>query len=314
MKNKVLVLGGLREDALNELKAQCEVTIGPVGHRMEDDREWVIENIGTFDGLIVARMPIDKKIIDEAKNLKVISTYGIDYSFIDVDYATKKGITILNCPKSGARPSAELCLAMILACARRLHYYDHSMREGVFLNVNEYDNQGYSIEGKTLGLLGMGVIGKKVSQFGKMLGMNVIYDNEFDLNKQTSDLEKVDLDTLLNQSDFLVLDTVDAGQVINRSNLAKMKDSAFLINVVKSDLVDQAALISALKTGQIAGAGLDVFEQEVKPDEELASLDNVILTPHAGTATHAGRYNLTKEAAQNIASFLIDHQAENKIN
>lgn len=108
MKNKVLVLGGLREDALDQLKDQCEVTIGPVGHRMEDDREWLIENIGKYDGLIVARMPIDKKIIDEAKNLKVISTYGIDYSFIDLDYATKKNIAVLNCPNSGARPSAEL--------------------------------------------------------------------------------------------------------------------------------------------------------------------------------------------------------------
>lgn len=101
------------------------------------------------------------------------------------------------------------------------------MREGVFLNVNEYDNQGYSIEGKTLGFLGMGAIGKQVSQFGKMLGMKIIYDNEFDLNQHSIDAEQVDLNTLLSESDFLVLDTVDAEQVIDQAHLAKMKDTAF---------------------------------------------------------------------------------------
>ncbi len=205
---------------------------------------------------------------------------------------------------------------MIFACARRLHYYDHSMREGVFLNMSEYDNQGYSIEGKTLGILGLGRIGSQVAKFGKMLGMKIIYHNRHQTENDI-DAKYVDLDTLLKESNFLSLNaplTEETRHIIDAAALSKMKDTAFLINVARGGLVDQAALVDALKSDEIAGAGLDVFENENEVDEELAGLDNVIMTPHVGSATHMARYNLSKEASKNIISYLIDGQALNQVN
>ncbi|RVU70625.1 MULTISPECIES: NAD(P)-dependent oxidoreductase [Lactobacillus] len=318
-KAKILILGGLREDALADLKEKCDVTVGPVGHRMEDDREWVIDHIGDYEGLIVAKMPIDHTILDHAKNLKIISTYGVGFDRIDLDYAKEKGIVVTNCPVSVARPTAELALAMILACARRLHFYDHTMREGVFLNMNEYDNQGYTIEGKTLGILGMGKIGQMVAKFGQMLGMKVIYHNRSQVSAEIEkDLgaEYVDLPTLLKESDYLTLHapaTDETKQVIDAAALKQMKETACLINVARGSLVEQTALVQALKSGEIAGAGLDVFEDETEPDERLTALDNVIMTPHVGAATHKARFDLTKEAAKNISSYLVDGKILNQV-
>ncbi|GAA3629603.1 2-hydroxyacid dehydrogenase family protein [Lactobacillus hamsteri] len=318
-KAKVLVLGGLREEALDDLKQNCEVTMGPVGHRMDDDYEWVVDHIAGYDGLIAPKMTIDKKILDNAKNLKIISTYGVGFDHIDVDYAKQKGIVVSNCPKSVTRPTAELALAMILACARRLHFYDHSLREGAFLDVNEYDNQGFSIEGKTLGILGMGRIGQLVAQFGQMLGMNIIYHNRHQVATEIEDkvnAKYVDFDTLIKESDFLTIHlpaTDETEHIIDSDVLKKMKSTAFLINVARGSLVDQMALVKALKTAEIAGAGLDVLENEPHIDEELAALDNVIMTPHVGSATHVARQNLTKEASENIISFFVNGKALNQV-
>lgn len=316
-KAKVLILGGLREDALTDIKAKCDVTIGPIGHRMADDREWVIKHIGEYEGLIASRMKIDKEIIDHATNLKIISSYGVGFDHIDVAYANSKGIVVSNCPKSVLRPTAELALTMILACARRLHYYDHSMREGSFLDTNEYDNQGYSIEGKTLGIYGMGRIGQRVAQFGKMLGMKIIYHNRHQLSPEIEKMcaaTYVDEDQLIKNSDFLSLHapaTKETYHFIDATALKEMKPTAFLINVARGSLVDQTALVKALKTDEIAG--LDVYENEPHVDEELASLDNVVMTPHVGSATHAARYSLAKEAAKNITSFLVDGKTLNEV-
>lgn len=318
-KKKVLVLGGLNEDGLKDLYDQFDVTIGPVGHRMEDDYEWVIKNIADYDALITSKMYIDKKILDCAKKLKIISTFGIGYDHIDIEYAKSKGIIVSNCPKSVIRPTAELGLAMILACARRLHFYDHSMREGVFLDADEYDNQGYTIEGKVLGILGMGSIGQLLAQFAKSLGMNIIYHNRHQLSKDIEeklDAKYVDFDTLVKESDFLSLNapqSPETAHIIDESIFSKMKETAFLINVGHGGLVNEIDLKAALKTGEIAGAGLDVYEDETKVDEELAALNNVTLTPHVGSATHVARYNLTKEAANNIISYFINDKVLNRV-
>lgn len=319
-KAKVLVLGGLNDDALTDLKQECDVAIGPVGHRPDDDRQWVLDHIADYDGVIVAKMVFDREMIDAAKNLKIISTYGVGFDHVDVEYAKEKGIVVSNCPKSVLRPTAELALTMILASARRLRYYDHALREGVFLNADEYDNQGYSIEGKTLAILGMGRIGQKLAEFAKALGMKVIYHNRHQLDsaiEEKLDAKYVDFDTLVKEADFLSLHlpaNKDTYHIINSDVFKKMKDTAFLINVARGSLVDGDALIAALKSGEIAGAALDVFENEPHPKQELVEMDNVIMTPHVGSATHIARYNLSKEAGENILAFFKDGKAINQIN
>ena len=319
-KAKILVLGGLRDDALTDLKEVCDITIGPVGHRPDDDRQWVLDHIAEYDGVIVAKMIFDKQMIDAAKNLKIISTYGVGFEHVDTEYAKENEIVVSNCPESVLRPTAELALTMILASARRIRYYDHTLREGVFLNADEYDNQGYSIEGKTLGILGMGRIGQQVARFAKALGMKVIYHNRHQLDEKIEaelDAKYVDFDELIKNADFLSLHapaTDETYHIINADVFKQMKDTAFLINVARGSLVDSDALISALKNDEIAGAALDVFENEPHPRQELVEMDNVIMTPHVGSATHVARFNLSKEAANNVLSFFKDGKAINQIN
>ena len=319
-KAKILVLGGLRDDALTDLKEVCDITIGPVGHRPDDDRQWVLDHIAEYDGVIVAKMIFDKQMVDTAKNLKIISTYGVGFDHVDTEYAKENEIVVSNCPESVLRPTAELALTMILASARRIRYYDHTLREGVFLNADEYDNQGYSIEGKTLGILGMGRIGQQVARFAKALGMKVIYHNRHQLDEKIEaelDAKYVDFDELIKNADFLSLHapaTDETYHIINADVFKQMKDTAFLINVARGSLVDSDALISALKNDEIAGAALDVFENEPHPRQELVEMDNVIMTPHVGSATHVARFNLSKEAANNVLSFFKDGKAINQIN
>ena len=319
-KAKILVLGGLRDDALTDLKEVCDITIGPVGHRPDDDRQLVLDHIAEYDGVIVAKMIFDKQMIDTAKNLKIISTYGVGFDHVDTEYAKENEIVVSNCPESVLRPTAELALTMILASARRIRYYDHTLREGVFLNADEYDNQGYSIEGKTLGILGMGRIGQQVARFAKALGMKVIYHNRHQLDEKIEaelDAKYVDFDELIKNADFLSLHapaTDETYHIINADVFKQMKDTAFLINVARGSLVDSDALISALKNDEIAGAALDVFENEPHPRQELVEMDNVIMTPHVGSATHVARFNLSKEAANNVLSFFKDGKAINQIN
>ena len=319
-KAKILVLGGLRDDALTDLKEVCDITIGPVGHRPDDDRQWVLDHIAEYDGVIVAKMIFDKQMIDAAKNLKIISTYGVGFDHVDTEYAKEKEIVVSNCPESVLRPTAELALTMILASARRIRYYDHTLCEGVFLNADEYDNQGYSIEGKTLGILGMGRIGQQVARFAKALGMKVIYHNRHQLDEKIEaelDAKYVDFDELIKNADFLSLHapaTDETYHIINADVFKQMKDTAFLINVARGSLVDSDALISALKNDEIAGAALDVFENEPHPRQELVEMDNVIMTPHVGSAAHVARFNLSKEAANNVLSFFKDGKASNQIN
>lgn len=238
--------GGLRKDALTDLEKECDVTVGPDGHRLHDDREWVLDHIAEYDSVIVAKMAFDN----------------------------------------------ELTLTMIMASARRLRYYDHALREGVFLDADEYNNQGYPIEGKILGILGMGRIGQQVARFAKALGMKIIYHNRHQLDAKLEEelnAKYVDFDILVKEADFLSLHapaTDETYHIINADVFKQMKETAYLINVARGSLVDSDALIAALKKGEIAGAALDVFENEPHPRQKLVDMDNVIMTPHAGSATH----------------------------
>ena len=219
-------------------------------------------------------------MIDAAKNLKMISTYGVGFDHVDVGYAKEKGIVVSNCPKSVLRPTAELTLTMIMASARRLRYYDHALREGLFLDADEYNDQGYPIEGKTLGILGMGRIGQQVARFARALGMKIIYHNRHQLDAKLEEelnAKYVDLDILVKEADFLSL------------HAPATDETYHIINA-------------------------DVFENEPHPRQELVDMDNVIMTPHVGSATHIARYNLSKEAANNVLPFFKDGKAINKVN
>lgn len=315
-KPKVLVLNGLRRDAIQDLLTRCDVTIPD--RPQQNDRQWVLDHIGAYDGVIASHMKFDQEMLDAAKNLKIISTRAVGFDHVDLAYAKQKGVVVSNCPQSVLWPTAELDLTLLLACARRLRLLDHSLRQGKWLSGDVVANQGFNVRGQTLGIFGMGRIGTQVARFGKMLGMKIIYHNRHHAKAEAEVGAKlVDFDTLVKEADFLSLNapaTPETKSVINADVFKKMKPTAILINVGRGVLVDEAALVKALQTGEIAGAGLDVFEHEPHVSDALKHMDNVILTPHIGSATVQARYNLSAEAAKNITSYLLDGKVLNRVN
>lgn len=316
MKPKILILDALRRDAISDLLTTCEVTMPD--HAKASDLQWVLQHIGGYDGVISAKMKFDTEMLAAAKNLKIISTYAVGFDHVDLAEAKKRGIVVSNCPQSVLWPTAELDLTLLLACARRLRLYDHNLRDGHWLNGDLIENQGFNVRGATLGILGMGRIGSQMARFGKMLGMKIIYHNRHHAKDEIElGAKLVDFDTLLAQADYLSLNapaTPETTGIMNASAFKKMKSTAILINVGRGALVDEQALVQALKQGEIAGAGLDVFEHEPQVSDELKQMDNVVLTPHVGSATLQARYNLAQEAAKNITSYLLDGKVLNQVN
>lgn len=261
----------------------------------------------------------DIEMIDAGKNLKLIANFGVGYNNIDTGYAATKGITVTNTPQSVLEPTAELCFALIMATARKVAYYNHKLHNGIRLDWSLFGDLGMPLYGQTLGIYGMGRIGQAVARRAVASGMKIIYHNRHALPKEIEDSYKavyVDFDTLLKESDIISLNapaTTETYHLIGEPELKKMKETAILINTARGQLVDTIALAKALNEGEIYAAGLDVYENEPKIPQELISLDNVVLCPHAGTKTYAARIDMELEVAKNILNFFEGRQID-KVN
>jgi len=267
-------------------------------------KEWIMENIKEADGLLCTLTnKIDKDIIEAGKRLKVISTYSVGFDHIDVKYAKSKGVKVGYTPEVLTETTADLIFALMLTVARRIVEGDRLIREGKWNIPWQPDFLlGYDVYGKTLGIIGMGRIGKAVLRRARGFNMRVIYNSR--TKKEDVDAEFVTLDYLLSDSDFVVI-TVDLNEstyhLIDEEKLKKMKRTAFLINASRGKVVDEKALIKALKEGWIAGAALDVFEEEPLPKgSPLLNFNNVVLTPHIGSATFETRYKMAEIAIENL--------------
>lgn len=273
-------------------------------------REEILERITDVDVLVPNfSFQTDSEIIETAKHLQLIANFGVGYNNIDVEYAAKKGITVTNTPTSVLEPTAELCFALLLATARRIGYYNNKLHAAERLGWGLYDDLGVGVYGKTLGIYGMGRIGQAVARRAVASGLKIIYCNRHRLDEKIEKLYNatyVDFDTLLAESDFLSLNapaTKDTFHLIGESEFKRMKSTSILINTARGVLVDEKALVQALKNKEIFAAGLDVFENEPKITPELLTFENVVLTPHAGTQTYAGRIEMQEEVAKNIINF-----------
>ncbi len=273
-------------------------------------REEILEQLPDFDVLVPSfKFLTDKEIIDTGVSLKLIANFGVGYNNIDVNYAAQKQITVTNTPYSVLEPTAELCFGLISTTARRISYYDRYIRIPHKLGWGLYDNPGVGLYGKTLGIFGMGRIGQAVARRAVASGMKIIYCNRKPLPKDIESLynaEYVSFEQLLSDSDVLSLNAPASSEtfhLIGKKELEQMKHSAILINTARGSLVDEDALADALYSGDILGAGLDVFEHEPKINLRLLDLDNVVLTPHAGTQTIEGRLDMQREVADNILGF-----------
>lgn len=306
---KILVTFDMFREGFTELESKYEVVF-PKGR--DFTYEEISEMIPSYDVLCsMFDFPVDKALIDRAPNLQLIANYAVGYNNIDVAYALSKGLTVANTPDPVTAPTANLALGLMLDTARRITECDRKLRiMGKNMKVGVLENLGVSITGQTLGIIGLGRIGKALCKRARACGMNIIYNNRRPLyiEEETKlGASFVSMEELLAQSDFVSLNVPynqETYHIIGEAELKQMKPSAILINTGRGPLVDEHALIKALQDGTIHGAGLDVFEFGDYPLPELLELDNVVLTPHIGTQTMDARIAMARSVANNVIGFL----------
>ncbi|HGI4528838.1 TPA: NAD(P)-dependent oxidoreductase [Streptococcus agalactiae] len=315
-KKKILVTGIVPKEGLRKLMDRFDVTYS------EDrpfSRDYVLEHLSEYDGWLLMGQKGDKEMIDAGENLQIISLNAVGFDHVDTAYAKEKGIIVSNSPQAVRVPTAEMTFALILAASKRLAFYDSIVRSGEWIDPSEQRYQGLTLQGSTLGIYGMGRIGLTVANFAKAFGMTVVYN---DVYRLPEDKEKelgvtyLEFDQLIKTADVITIHAPALPSTIHKFNkdvFAKMKNRSYLINAARGPIVSEEALIEALKEGEIAGAGLDVFENEPQVSEGLRSLDNVIMSPHAGTGTIEGRRTLAEEVADNIIAF-FDGKPQNIVN
>ncbi|MDR3142749.1 MAG: dihydrofolate reductase [Tannerellaceae bacterium] len=306
---KVLMTYDMYRDGFIELFDRYDV-IHPEGR--DFSFEEVMEMIPSYDVLCpMFNFPVNKELIDKAPKLRLIANYAVGYNNIDVAYALKRGIAVANTPDPVIAPTANLALGLMIDAARRITACDRKLRiQRDTVKIGILNNMGTSITGQTLGILGMGRIGKALCKRARACGMEIIYHNrrQLDIEEETKlDVTYVSFDDLLKESDFLSINapySPETYHIIDEKALKSMKSSAILINTARGPLVDEHALVYALKNNYIRGAALDVFEFGDFPVPELLELENVVLTPHIGTQTGKARFEMAKTVSDNVIGFI----------
>jgi D-3-phosphoglycerate dehydrogenase len=240
-------------------------------------------------------------LIDVCPNLKVIVRGGVGLDTIDADYACSKGVTVMNTPRASSASVAELAIGFMFILARNLYKASATMKAEKW---EKKAFEGDEIGGKTLGLIGIGNIGKEVAKRANALGMTVLAYDPY--AKGAEGVKLVTLDELLAQSDYISLHlpkTKESAGMIGKAQIEKMKTGVRIVNCARGGIVDEAALYDALTSGKVAGAALDVYNEEPPTDWKLAKLDNVICSPHIGAATKEAQGRVGAEVAEKLIEF-----------
>lgn len=271
----------------------------------------VLDVIGDCDALLsMWNFPVDKRLLDAAQKLKIVANFAVGFDNIDVAEATAHRVTVANTPDPVTAPTADIAVGLMIDVMRGITSFDKLQRKGNYVK-GIMKNLGTSLSGKRLGILGLGRIGKAVARRASAFGMEIVYNNRRRLSaidEQEYSARYVSLDELFSTSDVVSLNaplTPETYHIVDGARLAQMKPSAFLINTARGPLVDEKALVEALRSGTIAGAGLDVYEFNDAVTDELLALDNTVLTPHIGTQTVDGRREMAQFAATNIVNYFF---------
>jgi glyoxylate reductase len=306
---RIFVTRRIPEAGLTRLRAGFDVVVNP------DDRPLTTEELhrGVADadaviGLLTDR--IDAAFFDAAPNLKGYANYAVGFDNIDVAEATRRGIPVSNTPDVLTMATAELAWALLFAVARRVVETDAVMRSGAWTGWGPLQFIGADVSGRTLGIVGAGRIGTAMARMSAGFGMRVLYTSSSSRNEELErDLgaRRVDFDELLRESDFISIHTPlrpSTRHLFNAEAFRKMKNTAILINTGRGPVIKEDDLVAALHSGEIGGAGLDVYETEPRMAEGLKDCPNAVLLPHIGSATHSARDNMALLAAENIEAML----------
>lgn len=323
MSQKVFVTRKIPQEGLDMITGRFDVSVWPSEH--PPSREELIDKATDCQGLITLLSdPIDADLMGQLSSLKVIAQYAVGYDNIDVEEATRKGIIVTNTPGVLTETTADLTWSLIMATKRRIVEADRYVRGGKW-NVAWGPELllGTDIHGATLGIIGMGRIGQAVAKRVQGFNMRVLYHSQ-DQNEETAALEELvgaqstSLDTLLRESDIVSVHvplTSETHHLISEKELAMMKEGSILVNTSRGPVVDQDALYHALSSGQIGGAGLDVFREEpISKDSPLLGLPNTVLVPHIGSASKKTRATMATMCATNIIAAFKNERPPNIVN
>ena len=307
MKKKIFLTRTLHEFALKELKRKYQVEVH--SGRIPIPRKKLESKIKEIEGLICFPYDkIDKTMIESSEKLKVISTYSVGFDHIDTQFAKKKKIRVGYTPEVLTDATADLAFGLLLDLSRRISEGDRIIRSGNWKRIyGAYDYVGLDLQGKTLGIFGLGRIGKTLAKRAKAFDMKIIYHNR---KKIPNNQEKIlgvkyaSFGKLIEQSDIIsihVPHTKETDQLFDMKIFKKMKNSAFLINTSRGKVINEQDLVMALKKKILRGAGLDVFEIEpISKTHKLTNLDNVVLAPHIGSSTEETRIKMAKIVVRNL--------------
>ncbi len=310
MKPIVTVTNIFPQAALDKLAPECDLKINDSG--VSSTAEELGRIVSESDAVIsYLTDKIGRDIIDQSTKLKIIANYGAGFNNIDVNYASERGIWVTNTPSVLHETTADLTWAMILGAARRIVPADRFTREGKFKGWSAKMFLGGDVYGKTLGVIGCGEIGRSVVRRASGFNMRVLYHQRNRLPEEEERMlnaEFISLDQLLRESDFITLHvplTDETEYMIGNDEIALMKKTAYLIHTARGKVIDDYALVAALREGRLAGAALDVYEDEPELTEGMTELDNLLLLPHIGSASFETRDRMALLVADNVLDALV---------
>lgn len=306
MSVKILVCDPIDAEGVQKLRGQgFQVDIKP--SIVKEELEKIIPG---YDALVVrSRTKVSQEIIERGKRLKAIGRVGAGLDNIDLDAAEEKSVAVLNTPEALADSVAEMTIGLILAAARKISVADCSVKNGKWLKT---ELTGRLLKGKTLGLIGLGNIGKRVAEIAKEIGMKILVTKRTPPGAKllrALNAEFVPLEDLLRRSDIVSVHvplTQETDRMIGGREVSLMKPGALLVNTSRGRIIDEDALLDALKSGNLGGAALDVYESEPPKNQKLVRLPNVLCTPHIGAQTHEAQKAASVMVAEKLIQFLRD--------
>jgi glyoxylate reductase len=319
-KPKVYITRDLPERGLKKIKEHFDAEVWP--EYAPPPKKVIVDKVATVDALVsLLSDKIDPEVFNAAPKLKIVSQLAVGFDNIDIAEATRRGIYVTNTPEVLTDTTADFAWALLMAIARRVAEADKYVRTGKWkVSWHPAMLSGRDIYGATIGIIGAGRIGYAVAKRAKGFDMRVLFYDVIPRPEMEKDLraKKVDLDTLLKESDFVSVHVPlmkETHHLVNAQKLSLMKKTAYLINNSRGPVVDEKALYEALRKGQIAGAGLDVFEQEPTPvDNPLLKLDNVVVAPHISSASLETRAKMSEMVAENLVAFFEGKRPPNLVN